>query len=85
MGRMLLGWWLEFFVNVQKLSQLQNLQRVHGRGPQARCHTIGKLVVLLQSGVKELKQITSRCAEAAPLSWRPLSYPGQARDVASWP
>jgi hypothetical protein len=62
---MLRGWWLEFFVNVQKLSQLQNLQRVHGGGPQARCHIIGELVVLLQSGVPELKEIASRCAEAA--------------------
>jgi len=41
-------------------------------------------VVLLQSGVQELKEITSRCAEAAPqLVASP--YPGRARDVAFWP
>src|SRR6266571_3726392 len=82
---MLLGWWLESFVSaVQKPTQLQILRRVPDGAHQARQHIIGEVVVLLQSGVNELKK-SHQDALRPPLRWRPLSYPGQARDVASWP
>jgi hypothetical protein len=73
-----------FFVNVQKLKQLQNLRRVPDGGRQGSWHIIGELVVLLQSGVQELKK-SHQDVLRLPLSWRLLSYPRQARDVASWP
>ena len=70
-----------FFVNVQKLKQLQNLRRVPDGGRQGSWHIIGELVVLLQSGVQGLKK-SHQDGLRPLLSWRPLSYPGQARDVA---
>jgi hypothetical protein len=62
---MLLGWWLEFF-KVQKRGQLEILQRVQGGRSQNRLERLRKLVVLLEFGVQELKEIISKCAEAAP-------------------
>ena len=69
MGRMLLGWWLESFVSaVQKPTQLQILRRVPDGAHQARQHIIGEVVVLLQSGVSELKK-SHQDVLRPPLRW----------------
>jgi hypothetical protein len=80
---MLLGCRLEFFVNVPKHSELQNLCRMHDGAQEDRYRTVGDLVVLLQSRIQEQKN-SYQDELRLPLSWRPLSYPGRARDVALW-
>jgi hypothetical protein len=61
------GW--NFSSTCRNLSNFKSYNEcTDGLAKGGRCHIIGEILVLLQSGVQGLKKITSRCAEAAPQS-----------------
>ena len=72
LGRMLRVWLARDLANVQKRTQLQDLQRVHGGRTDSWLESHGSLMVLHQPGVKLAKSRVWNLR--GPLSWRPLSF-----------